>query len=153
MVALSETNGNSTFQSFELEAESELLEIESMLSMFDDIAATGTTVKDKPRPQDTRTLVSRKTESNVQNLSKKRGLSFKPVATTGEGSSSCQYGSTSVGIPCDDMDIESILHEMNTIDGKRYNYTNLYVLARRVKIKGLANQWNLYTFLSLLLIL
>ena len=108
--------GRSTFQSLEMEAESELLEIQTMLSMFDDTPAAASSAKDKP--QDTHTYTE--TTSSVQSqLSHRldREQSLKQMLVTDKVSSSEQV-CYSVTKPGDDMDIESILQEMNTIDGK-----------------------------------
>ena len=106
--------GRSTFQSLEMEAESELLEIQTMLSMFDDTPAAASSAKDKP--QDTYT----ETTSSVQSQPShrlNREQSSKQMLVTDKVSSSEQV-CYSVTKPGDDMDIESILQEMNTIDGK-----------------------------------
>ncbi len=110
--------GNTTFQfhSLEMEAESELQEIQTMLSMFDDIPETMSSDKDKPQNKQ-----YHHTTTNVQ--SQGRGSdgekSLKPsmVATEKVLSGNRSSGSR-VTAAEDDMDIESILHEMNTIDGK-----------------------------------
>ena len=95
-----------------MEAESELQEIQTMLSMFDDIPAT--TSSDKDKPQNTH-CHGHQTTTEVQ--SRCQGSDVSIVMTdqmsSGNRSNGCRV--TAAG---DDMDIESILHEMNTIDGK-----------------------------------
>ena len=98
-----------------MEAESELLEIQTMLSMFDDIPAKSMTSSKTDKPCQQNTHPTTKTALDVQ------GHQLQGQVSDGEQSlivadnhRDCG-GTVATG---DDMDIESILQEMNTIDGK-----------------------------------
>lgn len=111
---------DSEFQSLEMEAESELAEIQTMLSMFDDTPATTPLEQEKPCSWNTHTIA--RTVSDVQSEGQggtsHREQSLKQMAVTDSRS---KGGTASAG----DMDIESILQEMNTIDGKGALYNNI----------------------------
>lgn len=113
-------SGNYTFefQSLEMEAESELAQIETMLSMFDDIPATTCTSSGKDMSQDTDTTTRTVLDVQSQGQSSDREQSLKQMVVTDKVSSGdrCSGGRVTGG--GDDMDIESILQEMNTIDGE-----------------------------------
>jgi hypothetical protein len=85
--------------------------------MFDDIPETIAS-SDKDKPQNTQ---YHHTATNIQNQGQGSDgeKSFKPsmVATDKVFSGTCSNGNR-VTAADDDMDIESILLEMNTIDGK-----------------------------------
>ena len=101
------------FQSLEMEAESELQEIQTMLSMFDDIPATTSSDQDKPQ----NTHCHQTTTEDQSQCQGSDGDKPSIVMTDQMSFGNCINGGrvTAAG---DDMDIESILHEMNTIDGK-----------------------------------
>ena len=105
--------GKSTyeFHSLEMEAESELQEIQTMLSMFDDIPVT--TSSDKDKPQNTNPTIRSQGQSSNGEKSLKQSM-----VVTDQVSSGNRSNGSRVTAADNDMDIESILKEMNTIDGK-----------------------------------
>ena len=119
--------GSSSFQSLEMEAESELLEIQTMLSMFDDIPAATSSAKDEPQSTTSTSTCPSRTVSNVQSQghSSDGEQSIKQTLVTDKvlSRNHCSRH-TADG---DDVDIESILQEMNTIDGKGIAVTGVYV--------------------------
>ena len=109
------------FQSLEMEAESELQEIQTMLSMFDDIPAT--TLSDKDKPQN---IHGHHTTTEVQSQCQGSNGDRPSIVMTDQMSSGNRINGGRVTAAGDDMDIESILHEMNTIDGKVLRMCTLY---------------------------
>ena len=112
------------FQSLEMEAESELQEIQTMLSMFDDIPAT--TLSDQDKPQNTH-CHGHLTTTEIQSQRQGSNGNRPSIVTTDQMSFGNCINGSKVTAAGDDMDIESILHEMNTIDGKgAVNFTYVY---------------------------
>ena len=134
--------GKSTyeFQSLEMEAESELQEIQTMLSMFDDIPATMSSDKDKPQNTQCHHTT---TEVQGQRQGSDGEKLLKPsIVAADQVSSGNRSNGGRVTAADNDMDIESILQEMNTIDGKGeaqpkiHSVTYMYSKVRAIIILG-----------------
>ena len=100
-----------------MEAESELLEIQTMLSMFDDIPAKSTTSSKTDKPCQQNAYPTTKTALDIQGhqLQGHDQVSDREQSLIVTDNHRDCGGTVTTG---DDMDIESILQEMNTIDGK-----------------------------------